>query len=175
MTFKLQANSSNQAQALVNGHYMPATKYSDDKWYVIIDGKRVEVDNNNLFGINKENKGLTDTPEHFVAFYDEQIKKNQQRLKELKIEDKSLKKRYEEAKELCNNFLAACGVKKYSDISDKSQRTMARNYCLNVSNLKKERISNSNVQYSTSRSIFNDVLDKGDWQNQLVLVKSLIS
>ena len=33
---------------------MPANKGIDGKWYVEIDGKRVEVDPNDLFGMNSK-------------------------------------------------------------------------------------------------------------------------
>jgi len=47
-------NNHSQAKVWVNGHYMPANKGVDGKWYVEIDGKRVEVDPNDLFGMNSK-------------------------------------------------------------------------------------------------------------------------
>lgn len=50
----VQVSNQSQPKVWINGHYMPANKGVDGKWYVEIDGKRVEVDPNDLFGMNSK-------------------------------------------------------------------------------------------------------------------------
>lgn len=46
------SNQSQQPKVWINGQYMPASREADGKWYVEVDGKLVEVDPNDLFGVN---------------------------------------------------------------------------------------------------------------------------
>ena len=50
----VQVSGNSQSKVWINGQYMPANKGIDGKWYVEIDGKHVEVDPNDLFGINSK-------------------------------------------------------------------------------------------------------------------------
>lgn len=50
----VQVSGNSQPKVWINGQYMPANKGIDGKWYVEIDGKRVEVNPNDLFGINSK-------------------------------------------------------------------------------------------------------------------------
>ena len=50
----VQVSGNSQPKVWINGQYMPANKGIDGKWYVEIDGKHVEVDPNDLFGINSK-------------------------------------------------------------------------------------------------------------------------
>ncbi len=48
----VQVSNQSQPKVWMNGQYIPANKGTDGKWYVEIDGKRVKVDQNDLFGLN---------------------------------------------------------------------------------------------------------------------------
>ena len=63
------SNQSQQPKVWINGQYMPANKEADGKWYVEIDGKRVEVDPNDLFGVNKHWEELDKSFEERKEFH----------------------------------------------------------------------------------------------------------
>lgn len=50
----VQVSGNSQPKVWINGHYMPASKGVDGNWYVEIDGQRVKVDPNDLFGMNSK-------------------------------------------------------------------------------------------------------------------------
>ena len=87
----LVTNNSEQAKVWVNGRYLPATKASNGEWFVVIDGKRVKVDKNDLFGVNSN---LTEHPQRLVNYYDELIEKNNEKINYLKSKGEALKAQF---------------------------------------------------------------------------------
>ena len=62
-------NYQSQPKVWMNGQYMPANKGVDGKWYVEIDGKRVEVDPNDVFGMNSKWEELDQSFEERKEFH----------------------------------------------------------------------------------------------------------
>ena len=50
------SSNTQQPKVWMDGHYVPANKASDGKWYVEVDGVKKEVDKNDLFGMNNWDK-----------------------------------------------------------------------------------------------------------------------
>ncbi len=65
----VQVSNQTQSKVWINGQYLPAKEGIDGKWYVEIDGKRVEVDKNDLFGINKHWQKLDESFEERKGFH----------------------------------------------------------------------------------------------------------
>ncbi len=63
------SRKAQQPKVWVNGQYMPANKSGDGTWYVEIDGKRVKVDPNDLFGMNNHWENLDKSFEERKSFH----------------------------------------------------------------------------------------------------------
>ena len=163
-------NTQNQPKVWINGEYRPATLDSNGKWYVEIDGKRVEVDPNDLFGMNSN---ITETPQNMIDFYEEQLTKNDEKKDYLQALGDSIKENLKSAKDKYNSLLSSLGVKSFREINDSAQYTEAQEQYRNIAGLKKDKISNSNRYYSACMRSFDLALDKGDWANQLALAEGV--
>ena len=147
----LVTNNSEQAKVWVNGRYLPATKASNGEWFVVIDGKRVKVDKNDLFG--------------------ELIEKNNEKINYLKSKGEALKAQFKCVQKQYYGLLSKFGVDKYSDIDDEAQKAEAKKFYSDLSDLKMAKTANSNREYSAYMTAFDYALEKGNWQNQLNLAE----
>ena len=164
----LVTNNSEQAKVWVNGRYLPATKASNGEWFVVIDGKRVKVDKNDLFGVNSN---LTEHPQRLVNYYDELIEKNNEKIDGLKARGEALKAQFKVVQKQYYGLLSKFGVDKYSDIDDEAQKAEAKKFYSDLSDLKMAKTANSNREYSAYMTAFDYALEKGNWQNQLNLAE----
>ena len=164
----LVTNNSEQAKVWVNGQYLPATKASNGEWFVVIDGKRVKVDKNDLFGVNSN---LTEHPQRLVNYYDELIEKNNEKINYLKSKGEALKAQFKGVQKQYYELLSKFGVDKYSDIDDEAQKAEAKKFYSDLSDLKMAKTANSNREYSAYMTAFDYALEKGNWQNQLNLAE----
>lgn len=62
-------SNNTQPKVWINGQYMPANKGVDGNWYVEVDGKRVKVDPNDLFGMNQHWEELDKSFEERKEFH----------------------------------------------------------------------------------------------------------
>ena len=164
----LVTNNSEQAKVWVNGQYLPATKATNGEWFVVIDGKKVKVDKNDLFGVNSN---LTEHPQRLVNYYDKLIAENNEKIDFLKTAGEALKKQYIDVRNKYYGLLKECGVDKYSDIDDEAQKAEAKKFYSDLSDLKMAKTANSNREYSAYMTAFDYALEKGNWQNQLNLAE----
>lgn len=164
----LVTNNSEQPRVWVDGQYLPATKASNGEWFVEIDGKKVKVDKNDLFGINSN---LTEHPQKLVNYYDDLIAKNEEKIDYLKATGEAIKSQMKGVKEQFDDLLNKFGVKKYSDIDDKSQQAEAKKFYADLSSLRSAKTANFNREYSAYMTAFDYTLAKGNWQNQLALAE----
>ena len=162
------SRKAQQPKVWVNGQYMPANKSTDGNWYVEIDGKRVKVDPNDLFGMNKS---LTSTPEHFISYYENIIEDSKNTRKTLAKLESSLKDQLSIAKEKYNTFLSSIGVKKYNEITNATQRTTAREYRKDLSNISGDITRTKNDYYGECLRGFDACLEKSDWLSQYQLAQ----
>ena len=160
----LVTNNSEQAKVWVNGQYLPATKASNGEWFVEIDGKRVKVDKNDLFGVNNNLTGL-------VNYYDKLIAENNEKIDYLKATGEALKAQLKGVQKQYYGLLSKFGVNKYSDIDDETQKAEAKKFYTDMSDLKMAKTANSNREYSAYMTAFDYALEKGNWQNQLNLAE----
>ncbi len=166
-------NPSQQAKVWVNGQYKPAVKDSDGKWYVVDDnGKRIAVDPNDLFGINSN---LTEHPQHLVDYYDDLLKKSEERKDYLEAAGNMIRAQLKGAKDKYASILASFGVKKYDEITDSAQKADAKKYYSSVSDLSRAKTRNSNDFYSACMRSFDYALEKGEWQNQLSVAQHVMN
>ena len=156
----LVTNNSEQAKVWVNGQYLPATKASNGEWFVVIDGKRVKVDKNDLFGVNSN-----------LTYYDKLIEKNNEKIDYLKAMGEALKAQIKGVQKQYYGLLSKFGVDKYSDIDDEAQKAEAKKFYSDLSDLKMAKTANSNREYSAYMTAFDYALEKGNWQNQLKLAE----
>lgn len=162
-------NNQSQPKVWMNGHYVPAQKDTNGKWYVEVDGKRVEVDPNDLFGVNSN---ITEWPEHFVNYYDNKFTESQENISTLKKMGSQIREKIDKLSADFNSYLASLGVKSFNEIENKQDRTYAeKTYCSNLSNLNREKTRNSNQYFSECLTAFDYALQKGNWQNQLNLAQ----
>ena len=164
----LVTKNSEQAKVWVNGQYLPATKASNGEWFVEIDGKRVKVDKNDLFGLNSN---LTEHPQRLVNYYDKLIAENNEKIDYLKATGEALKARLKGVQKQYYGLLSKFGVNKYSDIDDETQKAEAKKFYTDMSDLKMAKTANSNREYSAYMTAFDYALEKGNWQNQLNLAE----
>ena len=164
----LVTNNSEQAKVWVNGQYLPATKASNGEWFVVIDGKRVKVDKNDLFGVNSN---LTEHPQRLVNYYDGLIEKNNEKINYLKAKGEALKAQFKGVQKQYYGLLSKFGVDKYSDIDDEAQKAEAKKFYSDLSDLRMAKTANSNREYSAYMTAFDYALEKGNWQNQLNLAE----
>ena len=164
----LVTNNSEQAKVWVNGQYLPATKASNGEWFVVIDGKKVKVDKNDLFGLNSN---LTEHPQRLVNYYDKLIAENNEKIDYLKTAGEALKAQIKGVQKQYYGLLSKFGVDKYSDIDDEAQKAEAKKFYSDLSDLKMAKTANSNREYSAYMTAFDYALEKGNWQNQLNLAE----
>ena len=164
----LVTNNSEQAKVWVNGQYLPATKASNGEWFVVIDGKKIKVDKNDLFGVNSD---LTEHPQRLVNYYDKLIEKNNEKINYLKSKGEALKAQFKDVREQYYGLLSKFGVDKYSDIDDEAQKAEAKKFYTDLSDLRMAKTANSNREYSAYMTAFDYALEKGNWQNQLTLAE----
>lgn len=164
----LVTNNSEQAKVWVNGQYLPATKASNGEWFVVIDGKKVKVDKNDLFGINSN---LTEHPQRLVNYYDKLIAENNEKIDYLKAKGEALKAQFKGVQKQYYGLLSKFGVDKYSDIDDEAQKAEAKKFYSDLSDLRMAKTANSNREYSAYMTAFDYALEKGNWQNQLNLAE----
>ena len=164
----LVTNNSEQAKVWVNGQYLPATKASNGEWFVEIDGKRVKVDKNDLFGVNNN---LTEHPQRLVNYYDKLIAENNEKIDYLKAKGEALKAQFKGVQKQYYGLLSKFGVDKYSDIDDEAQKAEAKKFYSDLSDLRMAKTANSNREYSAYMTAFDYALEKGNWQNQLNLAE----
>ena len=164
----LVTNNSEQAKVWMNGQYLPATKASNGEWFVVIDGKKVKVDKNDLFGVNSN---LTEHPQKLVNYYDGLIEKNNEKINYLKAKGEALKAQFKGVQKQYYGLLNKFGVDKYSDIDDEAQKAEAKKFYSDLSDLKMAKTANSNREYSAYMTAFDYALEKGNWQNQLNLAE----
>ena len=164
----LVTNNSEQAKVWVNGQYLPATKASNGEWFVVIDGKKVKVDKNDLFGLNSN---LTEHPQRLVNYYDKLIAENNEKIDYLKTKGEALKEQFKGVREQYYGLLSKFGVDKYSDIDDEAQKAEAKKFYSDLSDLRMAKTANSNREYSAYMTAFDYALEKGNWQNQLNLAE----
>ena len=164
----LVTNNSEQAKVWVNGQYLPATKASNGEWFVVIDGKKIKVDKNDLFGVNSN---LTEHPQRLVNYYDKLIEKNNEKINYLKSKGEALKAQFKVVQKQYYGLLSKFGVDKYSDIDDEAQKAEAKKFYSDLSDLKMAKTANSNREYSAYMTAFDYALEKGNWQNQLNLAE----
>ncbi len=164
----LVTNNSEQAKVWMNGQYLPATKASNGEWFVVIDGKKVKVDKNDLFGVNSN---LTEHPQKLVNYYDGLIEKNNEKINYLKAKGEALKAQFKGVQKQYYGLLSKFGVDKYSDIDDEAQKAEAKKFYSDLSDLRMAKTANSNREYSAYMTAFDYALEKGNWQNQLNLAE----
>ena len=164
----LVTNNSEQAKVWVNGQYLPATKATNGEWFVVIDGKKVKVDKNDLFGVNSN---LTEHPQRLVNYYDKLIAKNNEKIDYLKAKGEALKAQIKGVQKQYYGLLSKFGVNKYSDIDDEAQKAEAKKFYSDLSDLRMAKTANSNREYSAYMTAFDYALEKGNWQNQLNLAE----
>ena len=93
------------------------------KIYVVIDGKRVEADRNDLFGVNKSN--INEYLERLVAAYDEQMAKNEEKINFLEKMEESIKASIKKVRSAISGILAQCHVSSIGQIEDTSLKSQA--------------------------------------------------
>ena len=164
----LVTNNSEQAKVWMNGQYLPATKASNGEWFVVIDGKKIKVDKNDLFGVNSN---LTEHPQRLVNYYDKLIEKNNEKINYLKSKGEALKAQFKVVQKQYYGLLSKFGVDKYSDIDDEAQKAEAKKFYTELSDLRMAKTANSNREYSAYMTAFDYALEKGNWQNQLTLAE----
>lgn len=164
----LVTNNSEQAKVWMNGQYLPATKASNGEWFVVIDGKKVKVDKNDLFGVNSN---LTEHPQKLVNYYDGLIEKNNEKINYLKAKGEALKAQFKGVQKQYYGLLSKFGVDKYSDIDDEAQKAEAKKFYSDLSDLRMAKTANSNREYSAYMTAFDYTLEKGNWENQLNLAE----
>lgn len=164
----LVTNNSEQAKVWMNGQYLPATKASNGEWFVVIDGKKVKVDKNDLFGVNSN---LTEHPQKLVNYYDGLIEKNNEKINYLKAKGEALKAQFKGVQKQYYGLLNKFGVDKYSDIDDEAQKAEAKKFYSDLSDLRMAKTANSNREYSAYMRAFDYTLEKGNWENQLNLAE----
>lgn len=164
----LVTNNSEQAKVWMNGQYLPATKASNGEWFVVIDGKKVKVDKNDLFGVNSN---LTEHPQKLVNYYDGLIEKNNEKINYLKAKGEALKAQFKGVQKQYYGLLSKFGVDKYSDIDDEAQKAEAKKFYSDLSDLRMAKTANSNREYSAYMRAFDYTLEKGNWENQLNLAE----
>lgn len=164
----LVTNNSEQAKVWMNGQYLPAIKASNGEWFVVIDGKKVKVDKNDLFGVNSN---LTEHPQKLVNYYDGLIEKNNEKINYLKAKGEALKAQFKGVQKQYYGLLSKFGVDKYSDIDDEAQKAEAKKFYSDLSDLRMAKTANSNREYSAYMRAFDYTLEKGNWENQLNLAE----
>lgn len=164
----LVTNNSEQAKVWMNGQYLPATKASNGEWFVVIDGKKVKVDKNDLFGVNSN---LTEHPQKLVNYYDKLIAENNEKIDFLKATGEALKAQFKGVQKQYYGLLSKFGVDKYSDIDDEAQKAEAKKFYSDLSDLRMAKTANSNREYSAYMRAFDYTLEKGNWENQLNLAE----
>lgn len=164
----LVTNNSEQAKVWMNGQYLPATKASNGEWFVVIDGKKVKVDKNDLFGVNSN---LTEHPQKLVNYYDKLIAENNEKIDFLKATGEALKAQFKGVQKQYYGLLSKFGVDKYSDIDDEAQKAEAKKFYSDLSDLRMAKTANSNREYSAYMRAFDYTLEKSNWENQLNLAE----
>lgn len=166
----LVTNNSEQAKVWMNGQYLPATKASNGEWFVVIDGKKVKVDKNDLFGVNSN---LTEHPQKLVNYYDKLIAENNEKIDFLKATGDALKAQFKGVQKQYYGLLSKFGVDKYSDIDDEAQKAEAKKFYSDLSALRMAKTANSNREFSAYMTAFDYALEKGNWENQLNLAEQV--
>ena len=116
-----QSNSANQT-VMYNGRraVIQSAPQNSRYWTVVIDGKPVKVDKNDLFGLN--NKRITEQFASQKSFYDDVIEKSKKTIKEAK----GLWSAAVETMKSCRNqmytILRDAKVTNFNQISDAEQR-----------------------------------------------------
>ena len=164
----LVTNNSEQAKVWMNGQYLPATKASNGEWFVVVDGKKVKVDKNDLFGVNSN---LAEHPQKLVNYYDKLIAENNEKIDFLKATGDALKAQFKGVQKQYYGLLSKFGVDKYSDIDDEAQKAEAKKFYSDLSDLRMAKTANSNREYSAYMRAFDYALEKGNWENQLNLAE----
>ena len=164
----LVTNNSEQAKVWMNGQYLPATKASNGEWFVVVDGKKVKVNKNDLFGVNSN---LTEHPQKLVNYYDKLIAENNEKIDFLKATGDALKAQFKGVQKQYYGLLSKFGVDKYSDIDDEAQKAEAKKFYSDLSDLRMAKTANSNREYSAYMTAFDYTLEKGNWENQLNLAE----
>ena len=161
--------TQNQAKVWINGQYRTAVN-TNGKWYVEIDGKRIEVDPNDIFGINSN---ITECPQRQVDYYDRLLSENEEKKDYLQETAKNIKEQLKNANEKFNALLSNLGVTSYRQITDSAKYTEAKEQYQNIAGLKHDKVSNSNRYFSACLYSFDLALDKGNWLNQLGLAQNI--
>ena len=141
--------------------------------YIVIDGKRVNI--NNWFGDNnqpeKYSSNLTEHPQRLVNYYDKLIEKNNEKIDYLKAMGEALKAQIKGVQKQYYGLLSKFGVDKYSDIADEAQKAEAKKFYSDLSNLKMAKTANSNSLFTTCNTQLDYISQLGNWQNQLTLAE----
>lgn len=140
--------NQSQPKVWINGHYMPANKGVDGKWYVEIDGKRVEVDPNDLFGMNTKWEELDQSFEEQKANRQGWMKHWQELQGKASAMYTAASQTFEESSNLFENFIRQTG-KKYSELTgtEKAEADSYRNPMLSAKT-QKNRATYDSIFYA---------------------------
>lgn len=167
-------NNNTQKYVWLNGQSLIANQdKTNGKWYVTINGQKIEVDPNDLFGMNKKTKDLTYWPEHFIEYYDGLIEKTEEEKTSLEKFGKYLKERIHDVRAQYDNLMASLGVTKIDDIGDEANKKKAKRYDESLADMQHEKTSNSNKYYSACLRQLDNVLERGKWQNQYAIAEQV--
>jgi hypothetical protein len=135
------------------------------KIYVVIDGKRVEADRNDLFGVNKSN--MNEYLERLVAAYDEQMAKNEEKISFLEKMEESIKANIKKVKSAIRGILAQCHVSSIGQIEDASLKSQALGLNAEKWDLTFDRTGVNNKIHTAYTDNFIAACNKGDAVTQL--------
>ena len=139
------------------------------KIYVVIDGKRIEADKNDLFGMNKANP--TEWLEKLIDEYDKQMKENKEKISFLEKQEAAIKEALKKVKNAFWALLSKCGVRSISQITDASQKKEAISLNNQKWDLSFSKTGINNQLHSALLDNFLTACDKGKRVNELAFNK----
>lgn len=145
---------------LISNSRARVEKQSNGKISIFIDGNYFTADENEIANIsdNKRNEWL----DHFVKYYDELLKKDEEKKSFYKKAEIAVKGALKKAKDWYNSILAMFGVKRYNDIQgDYAKMQEAKEYYGQICDLKMKAVSLGNRYFSACMSAFGHACDKG--------------
>lgn len=168
MAFNVTTNPYKN-EAVINGKSYPVHTDNDGEKYVIIDGKRVNL-NDPIFGFKNDN--LTYWPEHFVDYYGKMLEESKEKRSLLDEQISAIKEQIKTAKNKYDSFLSSIGVRKVSDITNSAQKEQAKKYQSDLFDLGKSKRQLSNSYLRECARGFDAALERSDWFNQLALAEA---
>lgn len=134
----------------------------DGKISIFLDGNYFSVNEDEIGHISDERKN--EWLEHFVKYYDELLKKDEEKKDFYKKAELAVKGSLKQVRNWYDNILAMFGVRRFNDIQgDYAKKKEAQGYYAQICDLKSDAIGFGNRYFSACLSAFMHACDKGKY------------